>query len=365
MSVKAEKRVKEEAFDRSERKTLTGHLRKVTQYNNKPETKYTQLLEDLSALSKKLASDSRQELEDISRKLDKYSKPIDFFSEQERNKNLKTALIAGAKYILAQNIKDVGEAIIQQTNQLEDICFAKDRKEEPSDKAEGSKVKQAVKILKSFNEFIGLMEEQDVDKRKERYKKLISKVGTEFYFINGLKHLDIGLKKDTSYTPEIYNPLVDKYEAIKKDENQKYTQLIGQKIGELYDYPRTGKEHQDVENKLYKTSARHLVIILLIFRNFKHLPNSYKNKLEENFIKYILHAQKWDKHKKNIDDKSENLLASDVSQGIHLYARIDYEENVFKMVRVSEAGDARNSPSNSGEESISSTEENLAYGFRL
>jgi hypothetical protein len=252
---------------------------------------------------------------------------------------------------LAECITEISVQILSDTNQMKDMTFPKFRKDE-KEKGESSEIRIAIKSLKSLDRLILIKNQNNQEVREEMLKEFTSKVGWEYYFINGFSYFFTNSKSKISSFPSLKNPTqinirnklkqnfnegykdyFERCESYLKDivKDRNFPKMIGSLMEDLYDYKHTGDQKKDNLDVLYASSARrHVIIVFQAFKNLiSDLTLEKKEEIFKAFLEKVFKNQEWEKHKIYTDINSEKfklLKIYDFSSGVRKQLNEDFSK---------------------------------------
>ena len=288
---KKQQDIERQLFPREMRKSLTYNLREINKH------------------AKSIISSVKDK---------EIKKALQFLSNNEKSNSLDVELLRDTikhsnQALFAQFAVEVGNQLLKDYNREETAALPKINIDK--DRAEGNRVKNAMKTLRLFNKLVGFKQElstaSDDDKKKiaedfkavckniietsiphiknvnENFRKFLFELG----FIQG-KDLHIHLENIEKHIDEIdFSKL--KLEIIGRlfndlfdfKHNNVAASKRGQHDGEIVD----GKiVFQDPEDVLYKVVIRHIRFMFIAFKDLNILNKEDKEKIIKGFLEWVV-----------------------------------------------------------------------------
>lgn len=245
------------------------------------------------------------------------------FDEKMEIEPAKFSLKYTRTSILAKYMSKIATYIVQKTNEQKDMTFPKERTADVKVVSTPRDIKIAIKALASMERllYIATLPTEDRLEELEEFNKMH---GSEHYYVKGKEHFFKeydAIVELTSYANEDAVKILKKIDQLSK---KVIAQIVAFFMEVLYDYRRTsntGQYKNDV-NVLYRSSARHIVIL---FRSFKNIVN-FVGKHKEYMCRYFLHSvfkrQGWKDH----------VLPDKMGDGVKNLTAEEYQTSVFKLL---------------------------------
>lgn len=255
-------------------------------------------------------------------------------SEEEIEK-VKYALKYTLTSKLADYMQEVATCIIQKTNQLENMTFARDRIRQVKESEEGFKIKMAIKCLVSIDKLASI----EADDTEELNDLITEKYDNEHYYFNGIKNFFEEYNKEEHKRQFLVKPenntinlseIVTKLNVLNTVGQEKinvnhFLDTFAKYMEDLYDYraaPYLDEGEEIIPGGdvaiLCESSARHIVILFHSFRNIiDKLSVENRRELCKRFMSKVFDFQRW----------SDQSYESE--EGYELFTIEKYHDKVF------------------------------------
>ena len=288
---KKQQEIERQLFPREMRKSLTYNLREINKHG------------------KSIISSVKDK---------EIKKALQFLSNNEKSNSLDVELLRDTikhsnQALFAQFAVEVGNQLLKDYNREETAALPKINIDK--DRAEGNRVKNAMKTLRLFNKLVGF--KQELSTASDDDKKKIAedfKAGCKNIIKTSMPHIknfnenfrkflfDLGLiqGKDLHINLENIEKHIDKVDFSKLK-----LEIIGRLFNDLFDFKHNNVaaskrgQHdgeivdgkivfQDPEDVLYKVVIRHIRFMFIAFKDLNILNKEDKEKIIKGFLEWVV-----------------------------------------------------------------------------
>jgi len=271
-------------------------------------------------------------------------------AQQDNNtlSQIRKALKDSRRAVFMKAGEQMAGEFIKQINLDEEIAF---KKEGPTDRTEGSRVKKAIHALKAINDLKSIYDDiksneitgaQINEVKLEHFYKKYTKTGA--LYKDGANAI-FGTDKIVALNIKLESAL-DKKSFLDRLYTDTDKTQIGGFFGDLFDFKHSvhgGKAK--VDETLYKVTAKHLVVMFRAFDKFQTLDQTTKDSIIDKFLtRKVLQDQEWNRLKIAGGRKSKPLNLSSLKVGIDSCVKLDE----FKLKSLLEMGQVSTSTAQRG-----------------
>jgi len=298
----AEEDIKKETISRTQRQMYTASLRKISY--------------ESPTIYKMIDSPEKEKESNL---INGYFKSVNHVANEQAITQYKNMVILANGVVIARNLEKLLEETLKQTNMMPKLCFPRIRTKGIDKSREGTEVREAIKALKALDRFIAIAFEKNEELKANKYQDFIENNRLK----KGLEKFNINWHGIDSINRDYIDKLFSKKNYIEK---------VGEFMEDLYDYRKTAQSKTEDYSILCETAARHIVMILHAFRNFRLLSKKVITKVIDEYLKKVLHIQEWENFGLVGDNGNPMMLnLATLRRDVNLHLHVDLSENIFKV----------------------------------